>query len=77
MRVLPNERAASSGPVGQPLPDSKADQPPVIRRAEVVAFALVSLLVICIVAVLYAAKAFFLPVLMAFVVGTMLAPAAR
>lgn len=77
MRVLPNERAASSGPAGQPLPDSKADQPPVIRRAEVVAFALVSLLVICIVAVLYVAKAFFLPVLMAFVVGTMLAPAAR
>jgi len=61
----------------QPLPDSKNEQPPVIRRAEVVAFALVSLLVICIVAVLYAAKAFFLPVIMAFVVGTMLAPAAR
>jgi predicted PurR-regulated permease PerM len=58
------------------LPDSKAEQPPVIRRAEVVAFALVSLLVICVVAVLYAAKAFFLPVVMAFVVGTMLSPAA-
>lgn len=77
LRVLPNERAAPSGTIGQPLPDSKADQPPVIRRAEVVAFALVSLLVICIVAVLYAAKAFFLPIVMAFVVGTMLAPAAR
>jgi predicted PurR-regulated permease PerM len=50
--------------------------PPVIRRAEVVAFALVALLVICIVAVLYAAKAFFLPVVMAFVIGTMLSPAA-
>jgi len=35
------------------------------------------MLIICIVAVLYAAKAFFLPVMMAFVVGTMLAPAAR
>jgi predicted PurR-regulated permease PerM len=58
------------------LPDSKAEQPPVIRRAEVVAFALVALLVICVVAVLYAAKAFFLPVVMAFVVGTMLSPAA-
>jgi predicted PurR-regulated permease PerM len=50
--------------------------PPVIRRAEVVAFALVALLVICVVAVLYAAKAFFLPVVTAFVVGTMLSPAA-
>jgi predicted PurR-regulated permease PerM len=77
LRVLPNERAASSEPVGKPLPDSKIEAPPVIRRAEVVAFALVALLIICIVAVLYAAKAFFLPVLMAFVVGTMLAPAAR
>ena len=60
----------------QPLPDSKAELPPVIRRAEVVAFALVALLVICVVAVLYAAKAFFLPVVTAFVVGTMLSPAA-
>ena len=70
MRVLPNE------PVGTPLPDSKAELPPVIHRAEVVAFALVALLVICIVAVLYVAKAFFLPVVTAFVVGTMLSPAA-
>ncbi|HTE93024.1 MAG TPA: AI-2E family transporter, partial [Bradyrhizobium sp.] len=58
------------------MPDSKTEQPPVIRRAEVVAFALVALLVICAFAVLYAAKAFFLPVVMAFVVGTMLSPAA-
>ena len=63
-------------PAGTPLPDSKAEQPPVIRRAELVAFALVALLVICVVAVLYAAKAFFLPVISAFVVGTMLSPAA-
>jgi predicted PurR-regulated permease PerM len=80
LRVLPNERGPSEqGPNeagGTPLPDSKSEQPPVIRRAEVVAFALVSLLVICVVAVLYAAKAFFLPVVMAFVVGTMLSPAA-
>ena len=58
------------------MPDSKTDQPPVIRRAEVVAFALVALLVIAIVTVLYFAKAFFLPVVTAFVVGTMLSPAA-
>ncbi len=80
MRVLPNERGPHErGPNeagGTPLPDSKTELPPVIRRAEVVAFALVSLLIICVVAVLYAAKAFFLPVVMAFVVGTMLSPAA-
>jgi predicted PurR-regulated permease PerM len=70
LRVLPNQ------PVSTPLPDSRVELPPVIRRAEVVAFALVSLLIICVVAVLYAAKAFFLPVVMAFVVGTMLSPAA-
>ena len=61
---------------GTPVPDSRAEAPPVIRRAEVVAFALVALLVICVVAVLYAAKAFFLPITMAFIVGTMLSPAA-
>jgi predicted PurR-regulated permease PerM len=92
LRVLPNERAGANNPArdpandiakdsaknpaGTPLPDSKAEQPPVIRRAEVVAFALVALLVICVVAVLYAAKAFFLPIVSAFVVGTMLSPAA-
>src|ERR1700729_1241895 len=76
LRTLPHERAPASEAAGTPLPDSRNEQPPVIRRAEVVAFALVCLLVICVVAVLYAAKAFFLPVVMAFVVGTMLSPAA-
>ncbi len=76
MRVLPNERGLPSEPVGTPLPDSKSELPPVIRRAELVAFALVALLLICVFAVLYVAKAFFLPIVTAFVVGTMLAPAA-
>jgi len=76
LRVLPEERAPSHETVGTPLPESRGELPPVIRRAEVVAFALVALLVICVVAVLYAAKAFFLPVVTAFVVGTMLSPAA-
>jgi predicted PurR-regulated permease PerM len=76
LRVLPTERALPNGPAGTPLADSKSELPPVIRRAEVVAFALVALLLICVVAVLYAAKAFFLPVVAAFVVGTMLSPAA-
>jgi predicted PurR-regulated permease PerM len=76
LRVLPDERALPKEAVGTPLPDSKIEMPPVIRRAEVVAFALVALLIISVVAVLYAAKAFFLPVVTAFVVGTMLSPAA-
>jgi predicted PurR-regulated permease PerM len=76
VRVLPNDRGLASDAAGKPVPDSKGELPPVIRRAEVVAFALVALLVICVVAVLYAAKAFFLPVVAAFVVGTMLSPAA-
>jgi len=61
---------------GAPMPDSAAEQPPLIRRQEVVAIALVGLLIIAITTVLYFGKAFFLPVVMAFVVGTMLSPAA-
>jgi predicted PurR-regulated permease PerM len=76
VRVLPDDRGLANEPAGKPVPDSKSELPPVIRRAEVVAFALVALLVICVVVVLYAAKAFFLPVVTAFVVGTMLSPAA-
>ena len=80
MRVLPSERvlpnADGNGGLGAPVPESSSEQPPVIRRAELVAFALITLLVICVVAVLYFAKAFFLPVVMAFVIGTMLSPAA-
>jgi len=76
LRVLPNERGLPAEPVGTPLPDSKSELPPVIRRTELVAFALVGLLLICVFAVLYVAKPFFLPVVTAFVVGTMLAPAA-
>jgi predicted PurR-regulated permease PerM len=75
-KASPNERQPTNGPEGKPLPDSKVELPPIISRAEIVAFSLVSLLVICVVAVLYAAKAFFLPVVMAFFVGTMLSPAA-
>jgi predicted PurR-regulated permease PerM len=70
MRVFPVQASGS-------LPsDSKTEPPLVIRRTDVIAFALVALLVICVVVVLYAAKAFFLPVATAFVVGTMLSPAA-
>jgi predicted PurR-regulated permease PerM len=61
---------------GKPMPDASTEQPPLIRRQEVVAIALVGLLIIAITTVLYFGKAFFLPVVMAFVVGTMLSPAA-
>ncbi|WFU23992.1 AI-2E family transporter [Bradyrhizobium sp. CB1717] len=76
MRVLPSERLIPGGGEGEPLPGSHADLPPVIRRTEFVAFAIAGLLLIAVVAVLYVARAFFLPVVMAFVVGTMLSPAA-
>jgi predicted PurR-regulated permease PerM len=70
------DRQPNNASEGTPVPDSRVEAPPVIRRAEVVAFALVALLIICVVAVLYVAKAFFLPITMAFIIGTMLSPAA-
>ncbi|HEX9209045.1 MAG TPA: AI-2E family transporter [Bradyrhizobium sp.] len=76
MRVLPSERLISDSSEGTPLPDSHSELPPVIRRTEFVAFALAGLLLIAVVAVLYVGRAFFLPVVMAFVTGTMLSPAA-
>ncbi|OPY99561.1 AI-2E family transporter [Bradyrhizobium sacchari] len=76
MRVLPSERLIPGSGEGDPLPGSSAELPPVIRRTEFVAFALAGLLLIAVVAVLYVAKAFFLPVVMAFVTGAMLSPAA-
>jgi predicted PurR-regulated permease PerM len=74
---LPGERQLPNGHEGTPVPDAKTEMPPVIRRTEVVAIALVGLLIICIIAGLYLAKAFFLPITMAFIVGTMLSPAAK
>jgi predicted PurR-regulated permease PerM len=79
LRVLPKQRANPNEAANTPPPERKSDKsegPPVIRRGEIISFALVALLVISIVVVLYAAKAFFLPVVTAFVVGTMLSPAA-
>jgi predicted PurR-regulated permease PerM len=83
LRSLPNERAQAderarhpNEPAGIKPPDSRTEHPPAIRRMEIVTFALVSLLLIAVVAVLYLAKAFFLPIVTAFIVGTMLSPAA-
>src|SRR5439155_11194816 len=75
-KPLPGERQLPNGHEGTPVPDSRSEVPPVIRRTEVVAIALVGLLIICSIAGLYLAKAFFLPITMAFIVGTMLSPAA-
>lgn len=76
VRVLPSERLIPGNSEGEPLPDSHTELPPVIRRTEFVAFALAGLLLIAVVTVLYVGRAFFLPVVMAFVTGTMLSPAA-
>ncbi|MEH2531467.1 putative PurR-regulated permease PerM [Bradyrhizobium sp. AZCC 1588] len=75
-KPLPGERQLPNGHEGAPIPDSKAEQPPVIRRTELVAISLVGLLVICIITGLYLAKPLLLPITMAFIVGTMLSPAA-
>ena len=72
----PGERQLPNGHEGTPVPDAKAELPPVIRRTELVAFALISILIICVITGLYLARAFFLPITMAFIVGTMLSPAA-
>ena len=74
--MLPNERAIAKDVAGVTEPDHETEASPTIGRSDLVAFALISLFIISIVAVLYAAKAFFLPVVAAFVVGTMLSPAA-
>ena len=76
MRVLPNERALAKDPAREPVSENESEPRASIERTDVIAFALVSLLIICVVAVLYAAKAFFLPIVAAFVIGTMLSPAA-
>jgi predicted PurR-regulated permease PerM len=74
---LPSERQLPHQSQGTPVVESKFELPPVIRRQEVVAICLVGLLLICIITGLYLARAFFLPITMAFIVGTMLSPAAN
>jgi predicted PurR-regulated permease PerM len=76
VRVFPAERLVSDQPESTPVPESKTELPPVIRRTEFVAFAMAGLLLIALITVLYVGKPFFLPVVMAFVTGTMLSPAA-
>ncbi len=74
--MLPNERAPANDVARANEPGGDAEPLPALYRSDVVAFSLIALLVITVVAVLYFAKAFFLPIVAAFVVGTMLSPAA-
>ncbi len=60
-----------------PLDDSRFERPPIIQRTEIVTFCLIGLLLISVTAVLYVGRAFFLPIVTAIVVGTMLSPAAK
>lgn len=73
----PSARRLAHAREGAAASDSNGELPAVIGQPEVVAIALVGLLIICIIAGLYLAKPFFLPITMAFIVGTMLSPAAN
>lgn len=70
-------RAANDPQANASANERNGERPPIIRRSEIISFSLVALLVIVIIAVLYAARAFFLPTVTAFVIGTMLSPAAK
>lgn len=62
--------------VGTPVDESTESGPPIIRRTEMIAFALIGLLVIAIVAVLYIARTLLMPIAAAFIVGTMMSSGA-
>jgi predicted PurR-regulated permease PerM len=57
-------------------PQNGADEKPMINREVVTSAAVIGLAMFALVAALYIAKPFFLPIVMAFIVGTMLSPAA-
>ncbi|HET7887905.1 MAG TPA: AI-2E family transporter [Bradyrhizobium sp.] len=73
--MLSNDRAPAND-VARGVTADNHTEPREIERGDLVTFCLIALLVITIGAVLYFAKAFFLPIIAAFVVGTMLSPAA-
>jgi predicted PurR-regulated permease PerM len=74
--MLPKERELARDAARTSTSDDEAESLPIIGRSDLAEVSLISLLVISAVAVLYFAKPFFLPVVAAFVIGTMLAPAA-
>ncbi|HWW48716.1 MAG TPA: AI-2E family transporter [Xanthobacteraceae bacterium] len=61
----------------RPAGRRRNSQPPAIRRSDLIGYSLAGLLTISIVAVLYVARGFLLPLVAAFIVGTMLSPAAK
>ena len=70
-------RESKDPAVAAPPDERKEQRPPTIRRADIVSFSLVALLIISVIAVLYVGRAFFLPTVTAVVIGTMLSPAAK
>lgn len=64
-------------PAESPPDENDDQQPPSIGHAEIVSFSLIALLLISVIAVLFVARAFFLPTVTALVIGTMLSPAAK
>lgn len=62
--------------IGTPVDESPESGPPIIRRTQITAFALIALLIIASIAVLYAARTLLMPIVAAFVVGTMMSSGA-
>ena len=77
MADVRREVRGSKGPAAAPPDERKEQRPLTLRGADIVSFSLVALLVISVIAVLYVARAFFLPTVTALVIGTMLSPAAK
>lgn len=78
MPTVRREVREPKNPAADQMPEErKQPRPPNARRSEVISFSIVALLVISVVAVLYVARAFFLPTVTALVIGTMLSPAAK
>ena len=70
-------RESKSPAVTEPPDERKEQRPLTMSRADIISFSLVALLIISVIAVLYVARAFFLPTVTAVVIGTMLSPAAK
>lgn len=62
--------------IGTPVDETTENRPPIIRRTEMITFSLVGLLIISIIAVLYLARTLLMPIVAAFIVGTMMSSGA-
>jgi predicted PurR-regulated permease PerM len=70
-------RETPSSPSGNPPLDGTGIAPATVRHTEVIAFALIALLTIAAITVLYVGRTLFMPIVAAFVIGTMLSAGAR